>query len=108
PLLELPEIAGLSKEAPFVERDRIKRLIAARLAQRPTEAWLKILDAADIWCAKVLNWPELMQSEGFKVLDMLQTVRRDDGVSIDTTRSPIRINGTRSLVEQGAPRIGQH
>ena len=108
PLLELPEIAGLGPEAPFLERDRIKRLIAGRLEQRPTDQWIEILDAADIWCAKVLQWPELLASDGFRVLDMLQTVRRDDGVSIDTTRSPLRVNGVRSLVEVAAPRIGQH
>ena len=108
PLIELPAIAGLDPKAPFVERDRIKRLVAARIAERPTDDWLKVLDAADIWCAKVLNWQDLMASDGFRALDMLQTVTRDDGVSIDTTRSPIRINGTRSLVEDGAPRVGQN
>jgi crotonobetainyl-CoA:carnitine CoA-transferase CaiB-like acyl-CoA transferase len=108
PLIELPAIAGLDPKAPFRDRDRIKRLVAERIAQRSTDDWLKILDAADIWCAKVLQWPQLLESEGFKVLDMLQTVTRDDGTSVDTTRSPIRVNGTRSLVEQGGPRIGQH
>ena len=43
----------------------------------------------------MLIWPELMESEGFKVLDMLQTVTREDDVSILTTRSPIRVNGKR-------------
>jgi crotonobetainyl-CoA:carnitine CoA-transferase CaiB-like acyl-CoA transferase len=108
PLIELPAIAGLDPKAPFRDRDRIKRLVAERIAQRSTDDWLKILDAADIWCAKVLQWPQLLESEGFKVLDMLQTVTRDDGTSVDTTRSPIRVNGTRSLVEQGGPRLGQH
>jgi CoA:oxalate CoA-transferase len=107
PLIELPAIAGLDPKAPFVDRDQIKRLIAARLAERQTAAWIKILDAADVWCASVLHWPELMQSEGFKVLDMLQTVTRADGVSIDTTRSPLRVDGVRSKVAAAAPRIGQ-
>jgi crotonobetainyl-CoA:carnitine CoA-transferase CaiB-like acyl-CoA transferase len=108
PLLDLPEIAGLGPQAPFLERDRLKRLIAARLATRTTEEWVKLLDAADIWCAKVLNWAELMDSDGFKLLDMLQTVTRDDGVAVNTTRSPLRINGSRSLIERGAPQIGEH
>ena len=108
PLIDLPAIAGLGPEAPFLERDRIKRLVADRLAERPTGNWLTILDAADIWCAKVLTWPELMQSDGFKVLDMLQTVRRDDGVAIETTRSPLRVDDVRSKGDVAAPRIGQH
>ena len=67
-----------------------------------------MLEPADIWCAKVLDWPELMESEGFKVLDMLQTVTREDDVSILTTRSPLRVNGERAKVERAAPRIGEH
>jgi crotonobetainyl-CoA:carnitine CoA-transferase CaiB-like acyl-CoA transferase len=49
-----------------------------------------------------------MESEGFKVLDMLQTVEREDAVSILTTRSPLRVNGKRAKVERAAPRIGEH
>ena len=55
-----------------------------------------MLEPADIWCAKVLDWPELMESEGFKALDMLQTVTREDDVSILTTRSPLRVDGERA------------
>ncbi|TIX37321.1 MAG: CoA transferase, partial [Mesorhizobium sp.] len=67
-----------------------------------------ILEPADIWCAKVLTWPEMMASEGFQVLDMLQTVTREDDVSILTTRSPLRVDGIRTKVERAAPRIGEH
>ena len=37
---------------------------------------------------------------------MLQTVTRDDGVSIRTTRSPLRIDGRRAD-NCAAPRIGE-
>ncbi len=49
----------------FGERDTIKRIIAARIAEAPVDHWLSILEPADIWCAKVLDWEELMASEGF-------------------------------------------
>ena len=39
---------------------------------------------------------------------MLQTVEREDNVSILTTRSPIRVNGKRAKVTRAAPRIGEH
>lgn len=107
-LLALPHIAGLGPAEPFTDRDRIKRSIAARLAQRTTDEWLAILEPADIWCAKVLDWSELMASDGFTQLGMLQTVSRDGEISVRTTRSPLRIDGTRSLVQDAAPSIGQH
>ncbi len=115
----IPKLAALLKIdalAPFADdpsswftrRDDIKRLIADRIAQKSVDAWLAILEPADIWCAHVLNWEELLSSEGFSVLDMLQTVTREDNVSITTTRSPLRINGFRSKVARAAPRIGEN
>ncbi|MDX1230683.1 CoA transferase [Sinorhizobium medicae] len=92
----------------FTERDPIKALIAARIAERTVDEWLAVLEPADIWCARVLDWNELLESEGFQVLDMLQTVMREGDVSIMTTRSPLRINGRRPSVERAAPRIGEH
>lgn len=116
PLPKLADLLGLDELAPyrdtpaswFTARDEIKRIIAQKLATQETEHWLSILEPADIWCAKVLNWEELMASEGFKVLDMLQTVERADNVSILTTRSPIRVNGKRAKSDRAAPRIGEH
>lgn len=116
PLPKLADLLGLDELAPyrdtpaswFTARDEIKRIIAQKLTTRETEHWLSILEPADIWCAKVLNWEELMASEGFKVLDMLQRVERADNVSILTTRSPIRVNGKRAKSDRAAPRIGEH
>ncbi len=116
PLPKLADLLSLDELAPyrdtpaswFTARDEIKRIIAQKLATQETEYWLSILEPADIWCAKVLNWEELMASEGFKVLDMLQRVERADNVSILTTRSPIRVNGKRAKSDRAAPRIGEH
>ena len=78
------------------------------MATRTVDDWLAVLEPADIWCAKVLDWPELMASEGFAALDMLQTVTRGDGVSIRTTRLPLRLDGHRPRVRDAAPLIGAH
>ncbi|RYG99404.1 MAG: CoA transferase, partial [Alphaproteobacteria bacterium] len=91
----------------FEHRDTIKAIIAEQLSTATTAHWLEVLEPADIWCAKVLDWAELLESEGFKALDMLQTVTRGDDVSIHTTRSPIRINGGRPTTTRAAPQIGE-
>ena len=108
--LDMPELARFAEDSAswFTKRDTIKRLIATRIAQKTVGEWLAILEPADIWCAHVLNWEELLASEGFSVLDMLQTVTREDDVAITTTRSPLRINGHRAKAAHAAPRIGQH
>ena len=110
-LEKLLEIGALGQFADpkswFGHRDAIKQIIADRLVGHSTAHWLAILEPADIWCAKVLDWPELMASEGFKALDMLQTVTREDNVSITTTRSPLRVNGVRAQTHRAAPLVGE-
>ena len=91
----------------FSARDTIKRIIADHVATASTDHWLSILEPADIWCARVLNWDELMAHEGFQALDMLQTVSREDNVSIRTTRAPLRIDGKRPRTSRAAPLIGE-
>lgn len=117
PIGKLAPLLGLEAElAPyagdpktwFTARDAIKAIIAERIATRTVDEWLAALEPADIWCARVLDWHELLASEGFAALDMLQTVTREDGVSIDTTRSPIRVDGVRNRVTRAAPRVGEH
>ena len=109
-LLEMDELAAITADvgAGFTRRDEIKRMIAARLEIAPTARWLAVLQPADVWCAEVLDWPHLLGSEGFGVLDLLQTVTREDAVRIRTTRAPLRVDGVRATTEAAAPRIGQH
>jgi len=107
-LLGVPELVGLPPDAPFRDRDAIKRRLAERLATQSSAAWLAVLEPRDIWCSEVLNWSELFDSENFKLLDMVQTLRKDDGFSIRTLRSPIRVDGERGLSDRPAPRVGEN
>ena len=106
--LPLPALADYDARDAFARRDEIKRLIAAELYRHPSAHWLDRLRPADVWCAEVLDWPRLLQSEAFGLLDMLQTVRRSDGTPVRTTRAPLRIDGTRASSPRGAPRVGEH
>lgn len=92
----------------FAERDQIKAILAEHLAPQPSEFWLNILEPADIWCANVFNWQQLLAHDGFKVLNMLQEVKRDDGATYQTTRCPIRFNEQLLLSPVAAPSLGQN
>ncbi|UUP19777.1 CaiB/BaiF CoA transferase family protein [Nitratireductor thuwali] len=111
-LADLMEIEALEpyRDNPaswFTERDAIKAAIAEKAATRTTDEWLAILEPADIWCSRVFDWNDLLAHDGFRMLDMLQTVTREDGVSVETTTSPIRIDGVRARIDRAAPRIGE-
>lgn len=106
--LPLPALREYSAADAFGKRDEIKRVIAAALARQDTAHWLARLRPADVWCAEVLDWPRLLETEAFRRLDMLQTVRRGDGTPVRTTRGPLRIDGQRARSDRGAPRVGEH
>lgn len=110
-LLDVPYLASLSDPADWWDQQaEIEQALAARLKQGSTASWLDVLDAADIWCAPVHTLDELVRSDGFAAIDMVQTVRRveQDGRDIDvqTVRSPIRIDGRRPRDGRAAPVLG--
>jgi CoA:oxalate CoA-transferase len=108
-LLELPRVEKISDPGDcFCNRDSIKQTIARRLKEKSTEHWLEILNAADIWCAEVLDWPKLLAGEAFRQLDMVQILRDEANVEILTTRLPFRLDGNVLKNARLAPKVGQH
>jgi crotonobetainyl-CoA:carnitine CoA-transferase CaiB-like acyl-CoA transferase len=111
----IPVLASLLKcdallqfpENKFTLRDEIKNILATHLQTENTQFWLDILEPADIWCAKVLNYQELFAEEGFKVLEFTQQVQMLDGYSYKTTRCPIKIDGEYFISSKGSPKLGE-
>ncbi len=92
----------------FSARNEIKTILAKHLLLRSTEKWLSVLEPADIWCAPVLRWKELFQSEAYSVLQMEQEVQCGNKIRYKTTRCPIRIDGKFFYSSLGAPQLGEH
>jgi CoA:oxalate CoA-transferase len=49
-----------------------------------------------------------MKEEGYKVLNMEMVVRTSNGLSVTTTRCPLRVDGHILVSETGAPTLGEH
>jgi len=108
-LINLDSIKQYEKpEDAFKKRDEIKKLLGDYIVKETTQHWLDILQPADVWCSEVLEWEKMLKSEGFKVIDMLQRIKRFDGLDIETLRCPIRFNDEIFKSEVAAPLIGQH
>lgn len=107
-LLDLEWLTTLTDEADWWDQqEAIEEALAERLRTETTEHWLKILDAADVWCAPVLTLEQLIEHPGFAAARMTQEVDRD-GLRLTTTRSPIRVDGRTLTSERAAPRLGEH
>ena len=119
PIKRLGELIGCEAltayddpSAGFQERAGVKAILAQHLAKHPTGHWLEILEPADVWCAEVFTWPQLLEQEGFAALGVTQDI---DGSghpanghgTLTTTRCPIRIDGEVLLSPRGAPTLGR-
>lgn len=115
PSLErLATLMGLSDLDPWfndprqamLDRDAIKTIIAAGVRTNGTAQWLALLQPADIWCAEVLDWPDLLASDAFQRLKMVQHISGATA-SLDTLRGPLRIDGATLTSPRAAPDLGQ-
>jgi CoA:oxalate CoA-transferase len=115
---DIQQLAGLlgcdgllvftNKKDWFTKRDEIKKVLADHLRTQSTDYWLKILQPADVWCAPVYNYETLRQQEGYKVLNMEMEVKTSNGISLTTTRCPIKVDGEFLTSQVGAPFLGEH
>ena len=114
-LLDLPELEAMTDPQSWWDaQERIEGALATRFATNTTDHWLDILDAADVWCAPVLTLEQLVAHEGFAAIAMTQSVVREKTnsggapITLQTTRSPIRIDGHSMTSALAAPLLGEH
>ncbi len=107
-LLDAAELERFDDPAEwYPRRDEIKAEVAAVLAERKLAEVLAVLEADDVWAAEVLAWPELVEHEGFRAVEMV--VEAGEGARrFRTTRCPIRIDGEVLASLRAAPRVGEH
>ena len=110
-LAELMQIDGLAayyddKSAMLRHRDEIKSILAAAIVRRTTADWLAVLQPADIWCSEVLDWPQVLASEAWRLLDFEQIIHRNATLHLNALRSPIRIDGQVLKSQRAAPALG--
>lgn len=91
----------------FTKRDEIKRILADHLLSKNTQEWLDVLEPADFWAAKVNTIKEVVEDPELNYCDMIQDIERKNGISLKTTRSPLRINGEKLFAKKGAPSLGE-
>lgn len=105
-LLDAPEINHYAQDQAFSHLNEIKALVAAKFVENPVQHWLDILEPAGIWCAPILDWPTFVKTEGFKALNLLQSIQTSKGEKALTTRYPIKIDG--AIINNGAsaPSLG--
>jgi CoA:oxalate CoA-transferase len=92
----------------FNKRDDIKKILAIHLLSNNVDYWLKILEKAGVWCADVMDYDKLVNEEGYRVLEMEMNVKTANGLTVKTTRCPLRVDGKLLISPIGAPTLGEN
>lgn len=105
--LTLPD-EFLSKETWFSKRNEIMAFLIPHFKSQTTQHWLDIFQPLDLSCSNIFSYEQLLNHEGYKVLQMDQEVETSDGIVMKTTRCPIRIDGNRLFSRKSAPKPGEN
>ncbi len=92
----------------FTKRDDIKKILATHLLTNNVDYWLAILEKAGVWCADVMDYDKLVNEEGYRVLEMEMNVKTANGLTVKTTRCPLRVDGKLLISPIGAPMLGEN
>jgi len=90
------------------KRDEIFAKTRERLKTKTTAEWLELLRAADIWCGPVYGYADLVEDEQIKHNGTFVEYDHPTEGHVKTPGFPIKFSKTPSVVERGAPVVGQH
>lgn len=90
------------------KRDEIFAKTRDRLKTKTSAEWLELLRAADIWCGPVYGYADLVADEQIRHNGTFVEYQHPTEGHVKTPGFPIRFSRTPSVVERGAPVVGQH
>jgi crotonobetainyl-CoA:carnitine CoA-transferase CaiB-like acyl-CoA transferase len=104
--LDLPELATLPPSASFEQRDFITKLVADRLAQKPTAEWLPALQKQSIWHMPVQDYDDLRGDAQLAHLGAFIDVRGAEGADVTLLGHPLRYDGAAPPVRLMPQKLG--
>lgn len=108
-LLDLPEIKAYDTPAlAYEHRDTIQPIIAQKIATDSTAHWLETLLAADVWCAPVQSFEDLIDDPQVIHNELIQTVYHPRAGEIRVVGVPVKFSKTPGAIRLAPPLVGEH
>ncbi len=89
-------------------RDELNALLDAHFSTRPTADWLSRLEAADIFCAPVLNYSEITSHEQAKANGYIVETEHPRTGRTRVIACPIKFESTPARSDRPEPGLGEH
>ncbi len=104
--LELPDLAGLSREEVFTRNEEIAERIAGVLGGKTSAAWRAVFDAHGIWHAPVNDYAEVVADPQVRHNRNFVTVPGATGTPVTLVSHPVRYEGRVPEVRLPPQRLG--
>jgi len=101
-----PRFADLSGR--IAHRDALVKRLEERMTLRPRDEWLQLFEAADIICAPINDYSELVASPAFADARIAETMEHPIAGRMTIARTPLRAVGETPAARRPAPLVGQH
>ncbi|MET4575984.1 CaiB/BaiF CoA transferase family protein [Ottowia thiooxydans] len=105
-LLGDPRFKDLSGR--IAHRQELVALLEERMTRRPRNEWLALFEAADIICAPINDYSEVVTSPAFISANLRETVRHPEAGDLMFARTPLRAVGEKTPARRPAPLVGEH
>ncbi len=113
-LAEVVGLPGLARDARFAtnaarveHRDALVPILAAALAARPTEAWVRALDAADVPAGPINDLAQVFDDPQVRHRGLRVDLARAGRAPVPVVASPIRLSRT-PVHHAPPPGLGEH
>lgn len=102
----LPHYA--TEEAREANKARLRQTFAERLAQAPSEHWIRGLEAVDILCAPVLPLGAALEDPQVAANQMIWRLPHSVAGEVVTLANPVKLSATPAGARRSPPRLGEH
>ncbi len=92
----------------FEEREAIYEALASCTRGSTTHALVEACREARLWCAPVLDYPQMLDDPVVREVDPVTTVKHRRAGDIRLLKHPIRYGSGEASVESVAPEVGEH
>lgn len=103
----LPELMP-NKQVMMRDRDKLHDVIEAALMQGDSEDWIRKLQEAGIWCAKVNDYEDVSKDPQVIHNGIIQEIAHPVAGKFKAIGTPIEFSETPPTVRRTAPALGQH
>ncbi len=108
-LPELTEDARfITQQQRAINQDEMLALLQPKFSQQTADYWLKELDRRGVPCSPINDYPQILNNEHVKHLQLVQPLKLPNGVETLTTAFPVAMSDMEFSIRKPPPDLGSH